>query len=187
MLGEHGQFRQGTRQAARAGDPRSAAGADAGESIRGEKGARIYSASRCDADPLAAAQFEATLARDGKQSVGSGDRANRRATETTLCNPMAGWRRFGTRGGAIRKSGSRRHARISTTCPPAHPSRHYKPQLYNLHEDPRELVDVADKYPDVCQRYSAKLKEYLASGEGKTGGSFNAKPSLDLKEGLYAK
>ncbi len=70
---------------------------------------------------------------------------------------------------------------------PGAPLANYKPQLYNLHEDPRELVDVADKYPDVCQRYSAKLKEYLASGEGKTGGSFNAKPSLDLKEGLYAK
>jgi arylsulfatase A-like enzyme len=63
----------------------------------------------------------------------------------------------------------------------------YKPQLYNLQEDPQELTDVADKYPDVAKRYSAKLKEYIASGEGKTGGSFNASPSLDLEEGLYAK
>jgi arylsulfatase A-like enzyme len=63
----------------------------------------------------------------------------------------------------------------------------YKPQLYNLQEDPKELVDVADKYPDVARRYSAKLKEYIASGEGKTDGSFNAKASLDLREGLYSK
>ena len=63
----------------------------------------------------------------------------------------------------------------------------YKPQLYNLQEDPKEPVDVADEYPDVAKRYSAKLKEYIASGEGKTDGSFNAKASLDLKEGLYAK
>jgi arylsulfatase A-like enzyme len=63
----------------------------------------------------------------------------------------------------------------------------YKPQLYNLQDDPKELVDVADKYPDVARRYSSKLKEYIASGEGKTNGSFNAKPSLDLKEGLYSK
>jgi len=70
---------------------------------------------------------------------------------------------------------------------PGAPLAPYKPQLYNLHEDPHELTDVADKYPDVAKRYSAKLKEYLASGEGKTGGSFNARPSLDLQEGLYSK
>jgi arylsulfatase A-like enzyme len=70
---------------------------------------------------------------------------------------------------------------------PAAPLAPYKPQLYNLQDDPKELIDVADKYPDVARRYSAKLKEYVASGEGKTGGSFNAKASLDLKEGLYAK
>jgi arylsulfatase A-like enzyme len=70
---------------------------------------------------------------------------------------------------------------------PAAPHAPYKPQLYNLQDDPKELIDVADKYPDVARRYSAKLKEYVASGEGKTGGSFNAKASLDLKEGLYAK
>lgn len=63
----------------------------------------------------------------------------------------------------------------------------YKPQLYNLQQDPQELTDVADKYPDVARRYSAKLKEYIASGEGKTGGSFNAKASVDLQAGLYAK
>ncbi|MGO8787462.1 MAG: sulfatase-like hydrolase/transferase [Terriglobia bacterium] len=72
---------------------------------------------------------------------------------------------------------------VSPGAPPAP----YKPQLYNLQQDPQELTDVADKYPDVARRYSAKLKEYVASGEGKTAGSFHAKASLDLQEGLYAK
>lgn len=70
---------------------------------------------------------------------------------------------------------------------PGAPLAPYKPQLYNLQQDPQELTDVVDKYPVVARRYSAKLKEYIASGEGKTGGSFNAKASLDLQEGLYAK
>jgi arylsulfatase A-like enzyme len=70
---------------------------------------------------------------------------------------------------------------------PGAPLATYQPQLYNLQQDPQELTDVADKYRDVARRYSAKLKEYIASGEGKTGGSFNAKASLDLQEGLYAK
>ena len=34
---------------------------------------------------------------------------------------------------------------------------------------------------------SARMKEYIASGEGLTLGSFNGKPSLDLQEGLYSK
>jgi hypothetical protein len=34
---------------------------------------------------------------------------------------------------------------------------------------------------------SAKMKEYITSGEGLTLGSFNAKPSLDILEGLYSK
>jgi len=49
------------------------------------------------------------------------------------------------------------------------------------------LTDVADKYPDVARQMSAKLKEYIASGDGLTYGSFNGKPALDTEEGLYAK
>ncbi|MGH9446459.1 MAG: sulfatase family protein, partial [Terriglobia bacterium] len=63
----------------------------------------------------------------------------------------------------------------------------YKPQLYNLEKDPNELDDVVDKYPDVARQMSARMKEYIASGEGLTFGSFNAKPSLDTQAGLYAK
>jgi arylsulfatase A-like enzyme len=63
----------------------------------------------------------------------------------------------------------------------------YQPQLYNLENDLKELTDVADKYPDVARHMSAKLKEYIASGEGLTYGSFNGTPTLDTEEGLYAK
>lgn len=70
---------------------------------------------------------------------------------------------------------------------PGAPLATYKPQLYNLENDPDELTDVADKHPDVAQQMSAKMKEYIASGEDLTLGSFNAKPSLDTQEGLYAK
>jgi len=63
----------------------------------------------------------------------------------------------------------------------------YQPQLYNLDSDPKELTDVAYKHPDVARQMSAKLKEYIASGEGLTYGSFNGKPALDTEEGLYAK
>jgi len=31
------------------------------------------------------------------------------------------------------------------------------------------------------------MKEYITSGEGITYGSFNSKPSLDTREGLYSK
>jgi arylsulfatase A-like enzyme len=62
----------------------------------------------------------------------------------------------------------------------------YKPQLYNLEKDPHELTDVIDQHPDIARQMSAKMKEYIASGEGITFGSFNAKPSLDTQEGLYA-
>ncbi len=58
----------------------------------------------------------------------------------------------------------------------------YKPQLYNLEKDPHELTDVADRYPDICKRMSAKMKEYIASGEGLTLGSFNEKPRLNTGE-----
>lgn len=63
----------------------------------------------------------------------------------------------------------------------------YKPQLYNLEKDPDELTDLADKYPDKVRQMSVTMKEYIASGEGLTFGSFNAKPSLNTLEGLYAK
>ncbi len=55
----------------------------------------------------------------------------------------------------------------------------YKPQLYNLEKDPQELTDVADKYPDVARKLAAQLMDYVASGEGKTGGSFQGEESLD--------
>jgi arylsulfatase A-like enzyme len=70
---------------------------------------------------------------------------------------------------------------------PGGPLRAYQPQLYNLVDDPQELTDVADKYPEVCRRMSAKMKEYIASGEGLTFGHFNAKPSRDPSRGLYSK
>jgi len=70
---------------------------------------------------------------------------------------------------------------------PGAPAAYYQPQLYNLQNDPQELTDVAEKYPDVARQMSAKMKEYIASGEGLTLGSFNAKPTLNTEEGLYAK
>jgi hypothetical protein len=47
--------------------------------------------------------------------------------------------------------------------------------------DPKELVDVVEKYPDVARQLSAKLKEYVSSGENLTFGSFNSQPSLDTE------
>ena len=70
---------------------------------------------------------------------------------------------------------------------PDAPAAPYQPQLYNLQDDPKELTDVADKYPDVARQMAARMKEYIASGEGVTLGSFNGKPSLDVQEGLYSK
>jgi len=67
---------------------------------------------------------------------------------------------------------------VSPGAPPAF----YKPQLYNLEKDPEELTDVADQYPDICKRMSSKMKEYIASGEGLTFGSFNEKPRLNTGE-----
>lgn len=68
---------------------------------------------------------------------------------------------------------------------PGAPLRTYKPQLYNLEKDPNELTDVADKYPDKARQMSAMMKEYIASGEGLTLGSFNEKASLDTRQSLY--
>jgi arylsulfatase A-like enzyme len=70
---------------------------------------------------------------------------------------------------------------------PGAPLAAYKPQLYNLEKDPRELRDVAEQHPDVARQLSAKMKEYIASGKELTSGSFNAKPSLHPGEGLYLK
>ena len=70
---------------------------------------------------------------------------------------------------------------------PSGPLGNYKPQLYNLEKDPNELTDVAGQYPDIARQMSARMKEYIAAGEGITFGSFNAKPSLDTQEGLYAR
>jgi arylsulfatase A-like enzyme len=70
---------------------------------------------------------------------------------------------------------------------PGAPALPYAPQLYDLRNDPQELSDVADKYPDVARKMSALLKDYIAAGQGVTSGSFYGKPSLDLEEGLYAK
>ncbi len=70
---------------------------------------------------------------------------------------------------------------------PGAPLNIYKPQLYNLEKDPNELTDVADRHPDVTRQMSAKMKDYVAAGEGMTLGSFNGKPSLNTSEGLYSK
>ncbi len=61
---------------------------------------------------------------------------------------------------------------------PEAPQAPYSPQLYNLEKDPEELTNVADKYPDVVRQLSAKLKEYIASGESITRGSFYEKESI---------
>ncbi len=70
---------------------------------------------------------------------------------------------------------------------PGAPLSIYKPQLYNLERDPNELTNVVDRYPDIARQMSARMKDYIASGEGMTLGSFNAKPSLNTSEGLYSK
>jgi arylsulfatase A-like enzyme len=70
---------------------------------------------------------------------------------------------------------------------PSEPLSPYRPQLYNLGEDPKELNDVADKYPDVRRKMSGYLKEYIASANGGTYGHFSGKPSLDPSHGLYSK
>lgn len=55
----------------------------------------------------------------------------------------------------------------------------YRPQLYHLSEDPEELTNVAEKYPDVVRRLAGLLKDYIASGEAITQGSFHERESLD--------
>lgn len=70
---------------------------------------------------------------------------------------------------------------------PGAPLSVYNPQLYNLEKDPHELTDVIDRYPDIAKQMSARMKDYMVSGEGMTFGSFNGKPSLDTRMGLSAR
>lgn len=49
----------------------------------------------------------------------------------------------------------------------------YKPQLYDLKNDPDELKTVADDHPDVLTHLQSKLDEYIDSGKDITGGSFS--------------
>jgi arylsulfatase A-like enzyme len=49
----------------------------------------------------------------------------------------------------------------------------YKPQLYNVKNDPDELKSVADANPSVVKDLQAKLDEYLESGKDITNGSFS--------------
>ncbi|MCW5977876.1 MAG: sulfatase-like hydrolase/transferase [Bryobacteraceae bacterium] len=51
--------------------------------------------------------------------------------------------------------------------------RPYAPQLYNLEQDPEELVNVAAKYAAVTAELDRKLDEYIASGLDLTSGSFH--------------
>ncbi len=50
---------------------------------------------------------------------------------------------------------------------------HYKPQLYDLKQDPNELKSVADNHPEVLTHLQSKLDEYLASGKDLTTGTFS--------------
>jgi hypothetical protein len=60
-----------------------------------------------------------------------------------------------------------------------------------LQADPKELTGIVNEYPDVVRGMAAKMKEYPASGEGITLGSFNERPSSDRFRrnhgGSYAK
>ncbi len=53
----------------------------------------------------------------------------------------------------------------------------YAPQLYNRQKDPDELHSVAEQNPAVVKELHAKLEQYIATGWGITGGSFNEKAS----------
>jgi arylsulfatase A-like enzyme len=56
----------------------------------------------------------------------------------------------------------------------------YRPQLYNLQDDPQELTNVIDRHPDVAKRLSNLMRDYIASGQGMTLGSFNGCPQLQI-------
>ncbi len=62
----------------------------------------------------------------------------------------------------------------------------YKPQLYNLAQDPQELHNVAERYPDVARRLAEKIREYAESGKELTRGSFHERESLKMGE-VYVK
>lgn len=49
----------------------------------------------------------------------------------------------------------------------------YKPQLYDLKNDPNELHSVADQHPQVLSYLQGKLDEYLNSGKEITEGTFS--------------
>jgi arylsulfatase A-like enzyme len=49
----------------------------------------------------------------------------------------------------------------------------YKPQLYDLKNDPDELKSVADDHPEVITHLQSKLDEYLASGREISKGTFS--------------
>lgn len=49
----------------------------------------------------------------------------------------------------------------------------YKPQLYDLKNDPNELRNVAEDHPQVLTHLQSKLDEYLASGREITTGTFS--------------
>jgi arylsulfatase A-like enzyme len=49
----------------------------------------------------------------------------------------------------------------------------YKPQLYDLKNDPNELKTVADDHPEVLAHLQSKMDEYLASGKDLTVGTFS--------------
>ena len=53
----------------------------------------------------------------------------------------------------------------------------YPPQLYDVESDRQELTNVAEKHPDVVRKLSSQLKEYMASGDGITRGSFHERES----------
>lgn len=53
------------------------------------------------------------------------------------------------------------------------PQRDYKPQLYDLKNDPDELKTVADQHPEVLTELQAKMDEYIESGRGITNGTFS--------------
>ena len=53
----------------------------------------------------------------------------------------------------------------------------YKPQLYDLKNDPNELKSVADQHPQVVKDLQAKLDQYLDSGRDITNGTFSTEIS----------
>ena len=63
----------------------------------------------------------------------------------------------------------------------------YPPQLYSLRDDPQELTNIASKHPDVTRRLSALLRDYIASGEKITQGSFAEKETFGIGDTYTSK